>query len=92
MEQAAANTVPTWTSTLSNQGLEEYNKQGDLTERFDLDLRDPTVDGMKAFAAGYMQLGHYTLHWYVVFTSLAYISRRTATTAARCGSATAAIH
>jgi hypothetical protein len=59
-EQAAADTTPVWTSSLFSMGLEEYNKQGDLAEEFDLDFRDPAKDGLKAFAAGYMQLGQWS--------------------------------
>ena len=55
MRQAAADTLPVWSSTLFNEGLEEYNQQGDLSEEFDLDFRDPQVDGLKAFAGGYMR-------------------------------------
>ena len=63
MVQAAADTPLVWTSSLFAQGLEEYNTQGGSSEDFDLDFRDPVEDGLKAFAAGYMQLGQWTLHW-----------------------------
>jgi predicted outer membrane repeat protein len=58
-----ASSVPTWSSTLVAGGIEAYNQNGDLSEDFDLDWRDPAVDGGKAFAAGYMQLGHWTAQY-----------------------------
>ena len=59
-----ADTMATaWSGVLYNQGMEEYNKNGDLSEAFDLDLRDPAVDGLQAYAAGYMQLGHWAMTW-----------------------------
>jgi hypothetical protein len=47
----------TWTSTMFSDGLEEYDDVVD--ETFDLDLRDPVIDGLHCFAAGYMILGNW---------------------------------
>lgn len=52
-----------WSSALYSNGMEEYGRQGDLEETFDLDMRDPSIDGLRAFGAGYMGLGHYGLPW-----------------------------
>ena len=52
-----------WLSNMYSVGMEEYGRQGDLEESFDIDMRDPSIDGLRAFGAGYMGLGHWGLPW-----------------------------
>ena len=44
-------------------GMEEYLRQGDLEEDFDIDMRNRATDGKRAHAAGYMMLGHWSMPW-----------------------------
>ena len=52
-----------WHSQVYSAGMEEYARQGDLEEEFDIDMRNPETDGLRAFGAGYMGLGHWGLTW-----------------------------
>jgi hypothetical protein len=52
-----------YSSSMYTRGMEEYERQGDLEESFDIDMRDPSTDGLRAFGAGYMGLGHWGLPW-----------------------------
>ena len=47
-----------FSSRLNRDGMTNYNLELSETDEFDLDFRDPGLDGEHAFAAGYMMLGH----------------------------------
>ena len=64
----AGDSSITWVSRLFGEGLQECNRQGANREAFDLDFRDPDVDGLKAVAAGYMMLGQWSSRWEGSFT------------------------
>jgi hypothetical protein len=52
-------TQPSWSSTLYGSGLQEYVND-ELTESFDLDLRDAD-DGLHTLAGGFMILGNWAV-------------------------------
>jgi hypothetical protein len=54
----AAGSAPAWVSTSYGRGLEEYGRDM-MDEQFDIDLRDPDVDGLHALAAGFLVVGNW---------------------------------
>jgi hypothetical protein len=58
LEQGQATAQVQWSSTLYASGLEEYSRDM-LDESFDIDMRDPDVDGLHSLAAGYLIVGNW---------------------------------